>query len=51
MNGKIAAVLDGGEVQHGQASTVLDCMSDPPKILREGPVTVKNLSRLTVETK
>jgi L-threonylcarbamoyladenylate synthase len=51
MNGKIAAVLDGGEVRHGQASTVLDCMSDPPKVLREGPVTVKNLSRLTVKTK
>jgi len=46
LNGRIAAVLDGGQVQHGQASTVLDCMSDPPKVLREGPVTVKNLSRL-----
>lgn len=45
MDGLIAAVLDGGEVQHGQASTVLDCMSDPPKLLREGPITVKNLSR------
>jgi L-threonylcarbamoyladenylate synthase len=44
MNGQIAAVLDGGRVQHGRASTVLDCMSDPPKLLREGPVTVKNLS-------
>lgn len=46
MNGKIAAVLDGGPVHHGQGSTVLDCMSDPPQILREGPITVKNLSRV-----
>ena len=46
MNGRIAAVLDGGPVHFGQASTVLDCMSDPPKVLREGPITVKNLSRL-----
>ncbi len=46
MNGRIAAVLDGGPVHFGQASTVLDCMSDPPKLLREGPITVKNLSRL-----
>jgi L-threonylcarbamoyladenylate synthase len=47
MNGQISAVLDGGSVQHGQASTVLDCMSNPPQVLREGPVTVKNLSRIT----
>jgi L-threonylcarbamoyladenylate synthase len=47
MNGQISAVLDGGSVQHGQASTVLDCMSDPPQVLREGPVTVKNLLRIT----
>jgi L-threonylcarbamoyladenylate synthase len=47
MNGQISAVLDGGSVQHGQGSTVLDCMSDPPQVLREGPVTVKNLSRIT----
>lgn len=50
LNGQIAAVLDGGPVQHGQASTVLDCMSDPPKVLREGPITVKNLTRLTAKT-
>lgn len=44
--GHIAAVLDGGPVQYGRASTVLDCMSNPPKLLREGPITVKNLSRI-----
>lgn len=44
MNGLVAAVLDGGPVQFGLASTVLDCMSDPPKLLREGPITVKNLA-------
>ncbi|MFZ0547329.1 MAG: L-threonylcarbamoyladenylate synthase [Candidatus Promineifilaceae bacterium] len=46
LNGRIAAVLDGGQVQYGEASTVLDCMSNPPKVLREGPITVKNLSRI-----
>lgn len=50
LEGRIAAVLDGGEVHHGQASTVLDCMSDPPIVLREGPVTVKNLARLTAKS-
>jgi L-threonylcarbamoyladenylate synthase len=44
--GHIGAVLDGGQVQYGRASTVLDCMSNPPKLLREGPITVKNLSRI-----
>jgi L-threonylcarbamoyladenylate synthase len=44
LNGLAAAILDGGPVELGQASTVLDCMSDPPKVLREGPITVKNLA-------
>jgi L-threonylcarbamoyladenylate synthase len=51
LNGLVAAVLDGGPVEVGLASTVLDCMSNPPKVLREGPVTVKNLSRKVTETK
>jgi L-threonylcarbamoyladenylate synthase len=46
LEGRVAAVLDGGPVQYGRASTVLDCMSNPPKVLREGPITVKNLSRI-----
>jgi L-threonylcarbamoyladenylate synthase len=50
MNGRMAAVLDGGPVHHGQASTVLDCMSDPPKLLREGPITAKNLAQITVKS-
>jgi L-threonylcarbamoyladenylate synthase len=49
LNGQIAAVLDGGSVQFGLASTVIDCMSDPPQILREGPVTVKNLVHYTAD--
>lgn len=44
--GLISAVLDGGPARDGMASTVLDCMSDPPQLLREGPITVKNLSRI-----
>ena len=32
-------ILDAGPAPVGQASTILDCTTDPPKLLREGPVT------------
>jgi len=32
-------ILDAGPCPGGQASTVVDCTADPPKILREGPIT------------
>lgn len=38
LSGSVAAVLDGGPVHHGQASTVLDCTVSPPRLLRRGPV-------------
>jgi L-threonylcarbamoyladenylate synthase len=46
LDGRIAAVLDGGPVQVGQASTVVDCTVSPPRILRPGPVSAKALSDL-----
>ncbi len=36
---ELAAVLDGGPVPGGVASTVIDVSVDPARILREGPVT------------
>lgn len=39
----IAAVLDGGQVPLGIASTIVDCTVSPPKILRAGPITEKDL--------
>lgn len=42
-NGRVAAVLDGGPVQYGQPSTVLDCTTTPPRILRQGPVPAEHL--------
>jgi len=38
-------ILDAGPCPGGQASTVVDCTVEPPKILREGPVTAEMLSR------
>jgi L-threonylcarbamoyladenylate synthase len=35
----LAAVVNGGRVPGGVASTVLDLTTDPPRIVRAGPVT------------
>jgi tRNA threonylcarbamoyl adenosine modification protein (Sua5/YciO/YrdC/YwlC family) len=40
----IAAVLDGGQVEYGQASTILDCTALPPKIIRHGPIGANALA-------
>jgi len=32
-------ILDGGPSPQGVASTVVDCTTDPPRVLREGPIT------------
>ncbi len=38
----VACVLDGGRGL-GQASTIIDCSVDPPRVLREGPISVAEL--------
>lgn len=45
----IAAVLDGGKVSLGIASTIVDCTESPPRILRQGPLTAEELSLAEVE--
>ena len=44
LRGLVAAVVDGGPVQLGQPSTVLDCTVDPPRIMRSGPISEEALS-------
>lgn len=39
LEGRVAAVVDGGEAQHGVPSTVLDCTVDPPRVLRQGALS------------
>ena len=41
LQGMIAAVLDGGPVAHGLASTILDCTVDPPVALRNGALKLE----------
>jgi Threonylcarbamoyl-AMP synthase, C-terminal domain len=43
LNGRIAAVVDGGATSVGVESTVLDVRRDPPMILRPGGVTLEQL--------
>lgn len=39
MDGRIAAVLDGGSCDYGVESTVIDMYSTPPRLLRPGGIT------------
>jgi L-threonylcarbamoyladenylate synthase len=39
MGGRVDLVVDAGRCPGGLPSTVVDCTLDPPRILREGPVT------------
>jgi len=43
LNGRIPLVLDGGETPGGVPSTVVNCLGSEPVILREGPVTLKDI--------
>jgi L-threonylcarbamoyladenylate synthase len=43
LEGRIAAVLEGGPCEHGLESTILDLVSEKPRILRSGPVTQHQL--------
>jgi len=39
LEGHIHLILDGGRTPGGQPSTVIDCTSFEPKVLREGPIS------------
>ncbi|WP_169973275.1 L-threonylcarbamoyladenylate synthase [Tautonia rosea] len=44
LNGRIDLILDAGPTAVGLESTVLDLTSDPPRILRPGPIQAEALS-------
>ena len=45
LSGRIDLVIDGGPVPGGVPSTVVDCSTAEPKILREGPLTLADLEK------
>ncbi|MCE2571291.1 L-threonylcarbamoyladenylate synthase [Motilimonas eburnea] len=42
--GRIAGVLEGGACDHGLESTILDLVSEQPRILRAGPISQQQLT-------
>lgn len=46
LQGRIAAVLDGGFCQHGVESTIVDLTGDTPTIVRAGPVKASQLAAI-----
>jgi len=49
MNGRIDAVIDGGECSVGVESTVITLACDPPRLLRPGGVTLEELREVLGE--
>jgi L-threonylcarbamoyladenylate synthase len=45
LNGRIDLVVDGGRTPGGVPSTVIDCVSETMKIVREGPITMKMIKK------
>lgn len=43
LGGRIALIIDGGRTPGGVPSTLVDCTSPELKILREGPISLKDL--------
>lgn len=47
LGGRIKAIVDGGETGWGVESTVLDCTTEPSRILRPGGITLEKLLEVT----
>ena len=46
MNGRIDAVLDGGDCEFGLESTIVSLLGESPQVLRAGPITASELSQV-----
>jgi len=51
LNGRIAGIVDGGPTGVGVESTVIDCTSDTPVILRPGGVTKEQIEEVIGDVK
>jgi L-threonylcarbamoyladenylate synthase len=47
LSGRIAVVVDGGTCPGGVPSTILDCTTDPPRVLRTGAIPLEILHQVT----
>jgi L-threonylcarbamoyladenylate synthase len=46
LSGQVGLILDGGKHPGGQASTIIDCQSEAPILLREGPIPFMDILRI-----
>lgn len=49
LNGRVHLVIDGGRSPGGVPSTVVDCTTKEPKILRAGPIHIEQIKRVLQE--
>ena len=45
LGGRIPLILDGGQTPGGSPSTVVDCTGAEPRILRQGPISLKEIRK------
>lgn len=45
LRGRVAVVVDGGACPGGVASTIVDLVSEPPRLLRQGEIDAETLRR------
>lgn len=43
LKGRVHLILDGGRTPGGVPSTVIDCTTEEPQILREGPISLQEI--------
>jgi L-threonylcarbamoyladenylate synthase len=43
LDGRIDMIIDGGDTGNGPASTVINCMGVEPQIIREGPISIRQV--------
>ena len=51
LQGKIGAVVDGGSCKFGLESTIVDCTSEVPTVLRPGAITLEMLAEIVGEVR
>jgi len=51
LNGRIECILQGETTEIGLESTVVDCTTDAPLVLRSGAITLEDLQKIIPETR
>lgn len=51
LDGKIDALIDGGDCRFGLESTIVDCTGEVPTVLRPGAITLEMLAQVVGEVK